>query len=437
MSEKINIKILPVLAPENTGAEGGRLVYNSENIKAHRLNIAQEPAAWKNFIDSEPGTPEEDAAAKKLAEILLGSTALQIEHGVKNETELSRQASWLTQQSIEIYGEQDPEDTKQVMGADLAFFESHLGNDVVDQAELSDLIASYQAFGMTAETKQNSGELLTPEDVAFKQELEHRYGFITDHFETDKMYTTEELISIADTVLDQMRAEDTGWLEWKIVQKADGSMAVDTKEKEVKIGVKRAASLGGEAAASLTHEIIDHGLRSVNGTKTGDYDAQHGMPGYLDFEEGLGCYMEYVMTGKVPAKIANRQITASLALGQLGEGSALDRNQIFELLKKRTNVYLQAEGITDESIISAKVKELRTLIVDRFFRGGRGVEPLRSVYTKDIVYAKGFALARDYVRDSINSGVSPDKLFDFLMSAKFDATNPDNIQRLKKLGISL
>lgn len=211
-------------------------------------------------------------------------------------------------------------------------------------------------------------------------------------------------------------------------------MSVDTQKKTINIGRGRAPVPAEEAGVSVMHELADHVQRSVRGSEFDDEGLQYGLDDYLEFEEGLGCYMEYALTGRVPSKIANRQITASMALGQLGEGKEYDRNEIYQFLKLRTKVKMQADGVFSEELYSAKSEELRTLIIDRFFRGGLGVYPGKSVFTKDIVYGQGFSRARDFVRSQIERGANPDELFDFLLSGKFDPTISSHTKLLETKG---
>jgi hypothetical protein len=442
MSATTNIpKILPVLAPSNVGSNGGRLEYGPKNKHANEYNRSLEPQVWEEFMATDPGSPEEEATARRLSEIFLGATAMQLIDGVKDEEIMARQSEWLTHQSIEIYGTQDVDDTHDVMCNDLKIFNSLIGSTIVDETELEKIIFIYGQLGILQETSDDSlsetAGNLDLGDIAFREYLDQEYGQILEHFDADTLYSATDLIEIAKKVLKMQAGKDDRWLEWKISTKEDGSMAVDTTTKEIKIGKNRAPSLGSEIGPSFLHELAVHATRSINGEATGDKDMQYGLPGYIDFEEGLGCYMEYVLTGSVPSKISNRQIAASLSLGQLGEGKKYDRNEIFEILSLRTKILLESQGEVSDELLDAKTKELRTLIIDRFFRGGRGVEPIKSVYTKDVIYAKGFTIVKKYVNDKINQGVEPRRLFDFLLTAKFDATNTDHLNRLKAAGITI
>jgi hypothetical protein len=441
----LDVQILKVLAPDNTGADGGGLDYGPDNINANALNRSLEPVTWEAFMNSDPGSLDEARSAKKLAEIFLGASAVQLMTGIKDSETQSRQADWFTAQSIEIYGTQDVEDTKELLRRDLLSFTSFMGLNSVDQEDVKRIINLYRALGIeefkTASDKpDNQPEIessLENGDKLFEEYLHAEFGFMLDHFDGTTLYSAQDLLTKAEQILLQLTQKDARWDGWKVTAKKDGSMSVSTKEKEIKIGVKRAPSLGSEAGPALVHEFVGHMLRSVNGEQTGDVDLQYGLAGYTDFEEGLGCYMEYVLTGKTPAKISNRQITASLALGQLGDGKKFDRNEIYEILKLRTKVLLQADGEASDELLAAKYKELRTLVIDRFFRGGRGVGPVMSVYTKDIIYAQGFEKVKKYVSEKIKAGANPQQLFDFLLSAKFDATNPEHLKRLKAANISI
>ena len=427
------IELLKVLTPENIGTGEGPLQYNlsssSDNYQAHRLNIKQEPQIWDEFIASEPGSADEQRFARELSDIFIGATSLQLLSSLKSNEDKVAISNWLTQQSIERYGIQDFSDTIETLEADTPF--------VLASDAQSDARRWYRTLGISLDAQKIKHEILTvPEGV--RSYFTNSFGFLLGRIDPAKLYSAQDIVGeIGPQFLKALEEQDSRWASWKVVAIPGGNMSVSSEDKELRVGNDRASSLGDELEASLFHELVVHALRSINGESLGDYDAQYGIAGYPDFEEGLGCYVEYVITGKVPAKIANRQIAASMALGQLGDGITFDRNEIYDFLRTRTRLLLSAEGVTDLATLNAKEQELRTLIIDRFFRGGRGIRPLNAVFTKDTMYARGFIQAKHYIDTALKKGMSAESIFTFLLSAKFDPNDKCHIDKLSRLGIIL
>jgi len=421
--------------PINVGSNGGALKYDKANIKASLGLRSKQPDAWAEFLASDPDSLEEQEAARNLTKIFTGISASQLMGTTKNDDKTNKIEEWFTQQSIVLYGTQDPDDTKKVMTNDLAILNQPGASKYILKKDLDKLLAIYENLGI--ETRNNKtkklqfDERMSVSDIEFRNIILSEFGFVLDYFDFNKMYTSDELKDVTKQILKYLQSIDKRWNDWRATVKKDGSMSVSTYDKELKIGMKRASSIGIEAAASLIHELAAHIKRSINGESSGDKDLQHGLAEYIEFEEGFGCYIEYLVTGYIPNKISNRQIAASLALGQLGDGRKYDRNEIYEVLALRTKLLMQSKGKVEPEVIKAKEKEVRTLVIDRFFRGGRGVEPVMPVYTRDVMYARGFEEVRKYIKNQSKRGVSLGELYEFLMSAKFDPTRIDHLYKLE------
>ncbi len=442
MSLKTNIDVLEVLAPSNVGSEMGTLDYNlPKNKRALENNIEQQSAVWHAFLDSEPGSVNETVFAENLSDIYLGATALQSLGSVKNAAEKIKIAHYFTEQSIERYGTQSVSDTQETMHRDLTIAEDKHRTGKVSDALYSSLVSQYHELGIDrgADTnKSTQNRIYAPGERKFLDAFTKNYGYFHGLVDKDKIYSAAQIIhEVGPTLLQKLQVVDARWSGWRVIPQNGGNLAISSKEKVLKVGTRRAPSMGADLEATMYHEFMVHGLRSVNSEQTNDFDMQHGIAGYSDFEEGLGCYVEMLLTGKIPDKIANRQIAASMALGQLGDGMQYDRNEIFELLKLRTLVLSDQETAQDKEMSELKINELRSLVIDRFFRGGVGVRPFNAVFTKDVIYARGFKKVQSYIHSMIDQRVDPDALWAYLLSARFDPTNPQHEAYIAKHGVTI
>ncbi|MFZ1685751.1 MAG: hypothetical protein WAU88_16685, partial [Candidatus Zixiibacteriota bacterium] len=290
---KIDVRIDPVLMPTNSGVEGGALEYAPDNITEYTNLRLKQPGVWEEFLASEPDSLEEQEAARKLASLFIGTSAVQLMTSVKDRDTIYRIEDWFTTQSIELYGTQDPVVTRDVMAEDLRMFSLLSVSE-----DLEKLLKIYEDLGIKVEDRVSKSaervEKMSETDIEFHEITLEEFGFVLDYFDKNKTYTATELTEIAKNVMNEMQDRDKRWEGWKVTTKKDGSMAVNTNLKELKIGEKRAPSVGLEAAASLIHELVAHIQRSVNGESAGDADLQHGLSEYNEFEEGFGSYIEYL-----------------------------------------------------------------------------------------------------------------------------------------------
>jgi len=430
--EEINVQVLPAIRPVNTGSEDGPLLYDERNEKAFLYNAFLENAAFKNFLSSEPGTLAERRSLRTINELELSKAAHGLTKSI-SESERRLLAETFTERSLALYGDVDMKMLSSQMSMDLAKFHSLKGNKNVNQMTLKKCIATYQQLGVEVSSIPES-VLHHAADKLFKNYLVENYGFVLELFDPSELYGPEDIISSARTIIKKLSTSDTRWTDWRVMQKQDGSMNVDAKNRTLLVGMKRAPSIGSELGPVMLHEFIAHALRGINGSDTDDPRLGKGLVDYLIFEEGLGCYMEYVLTGKNPTKIIYRQMTGALALGRLN-GARHNRHEVYMLLKRRHIIMSQAAN-TEERVRKAQLKELRRLVIDRFFRGGSGVGDTPAVFTKDVVYAKGLSLVKNYMRKQINDGIDAVDLFEYVLSAKFNPAKYSHISLLATQGIT-
>ncbi len=433
-----SFNILRYITPRNVGARKGRLLYKYRSTTVKRAALSLERDIWHEFLKAIPGSLEESALAEELSQISMAVESSFLQNGIEHyDLEKSAAiAKSFTDHSIRLYGTQDVNETLQTMTLDIQDFLQVSERDNAVGRVAADLIEEYRKLGVpiAEAAKQTYGDnRLTPGDKEFRKFAIDTFQPVYSVIEADKMYSARAVKRLFSLLIRMYGRGDRRWGSWSVAYKQDGSLAVDVLQRRILIGRNRAPAIGFDLAASVSHEFV-HAIRSVRAYSLESNDLRLGLSGYLPFEEGLGCYIEYVLGNKVPEKISNRQIAASLALGQLGP--AYDRNAIFELLDKRAKVMMVVHGTYSEELYAIKKVELKTLIIDRFFRGGSGVGPTQAVFTKDVVYSQGFAEVKRYVRSQLARGVDPGELFNYLFCAKFDPMNEQHVAVLRAKGIN-
>jgi hypothetical protein len=174
------------------------------------------------------------------------------------------------------------------------------------------------------------------------------------------------------------------------------------------------------------HEVVIHALRSVRGAEYDDL-LRTGLPKYSDGEEGLGTFVEFAMTGVIPDKNPERYIDIALALGTLHEGDKMPRRELLDIVMSRELLKAQASGVVDTEYITQKVQAH----VNQIYRGTPG-EDIPGVYTRGILYQIGFDTIATYMSDKLAGGMPINKLMEYLLSGKFDPTNSDHEQYVRK-----
>jgi hypothetical protein len=162
-----------------------------------------------------------------------------------------------------------------------------------------------------------------------------------------------------------------------------------------------------------------------------------GLPGYLDFEEGLGVFFEYLATGLVPDKTMDRYVDIALATGAIN-GLTLSRDELIKIGISREAARASARHQPEQD--EAKMRKSVVAHVNRLFRGGSGRPVLdqngaiiaQPVFNKDLVYYEGFVKVRDFVTRQLSAGISASELLDYLLSGKFDATSPEHTAYLAR-----
>jgi len=373
------------------------------------------------FWAAVPGSLEEEKLARYAAVGYLVLTAYQLRNVAPASQPLISKR--FTQSSVELYGAPKPDDVGKLMLGQYGNFRQYVDNPTVDQTRLQDVLATLdEALGgiiATVEADVNDYHEVAEQ---MKTALNERYGDVLELFDSFEQDATEldleSVRSLFQEGISRLAASDPDWQEWTVEITNGEGMSTISKGKKVKIG-NRGNYRPERLKALFTHEVLVHGLRSVNGYKTGDAFLGKGLPGNLDAEEGVGIFMEYAITGVVPNKIVDRYIDISLALGQT-RLPALNRTQLHDFHANRQIVRAQATGRTPDI---AGIERTAWNHADRVYRGSLGNEII-GVNTKDIAYYQGFLKIANYLEAEItDGGKTPGDVFVYIMSGCVDPTD--------------
>ena len=377
---------------------------------------------WKEVLEAEPGSLEEEGAAKKLANFYLLKNSEKIQHDGRDKALWSER---YTEASESLYGNINREVAGALITGELSIImqtavrpehegvkqevidvlKSVLGPEAETNAEASGL-SRERLEGITNALFESSKEIIDP--IA---SLEHEGPF-----------HPTQVREIFKGIVEQLSAQDDLWSMWT-VENGDGSqLKINAKERKIIVPDGRSPIESKEELLALAmHEIGVHARRSVNGERV-DESLRNGLSGYLDFEEGTGIFVEYLITGQLPTKAVDRYVDIALAQGM---GGGLSREQLIDLAVKRENIRTSIKG-GDEQKIEADAKTH----VNRIFRGGDGRQHKDSegaisqaVFVKDMVYFAGFRIVADYFNEQMDRGRTAEEVLSYILSGKFDPTN--------------
>lgn len=389
-SEKPTIFELKAITPTPQSSRSEQLEYGNL-LREVETQRPFETARMRDFWDAEPDSLEERKVAHALARqyMLMGSLALQ------RAGTAEAKATWsdrYTQATSEIYGTP----------------EASMARKLWDGQEHG------EAISMGPEVELVAGQL--------KDYLERTYASVYEVLERDLPEAPLSAAEIADrfeAALALLASDyDEAWAEWSIDRNEEkDSLSISGAEKTIIVGMHRARMKPENLRGLFSHELLVHALRSVNGWKSSD-ELGKGLSGYLDLEEGLGTFVEYAINGEVSQKNVDRYVDISYALGQI-DGVQHSRAELLEHAMRRANKRNEATGSkTDPEDIEKEVYAH----VNRIYRGSLGDEHI-GIYTKDMMYLKGFLDIAEYIASEVESGKSIDQVMEYVMLGKFDPTN--------------
>ncbi len=369
------------------------------------------------FYSAEEGSLEEEKLARSLAMGYMVLTADQL-HKTKPEHQILLSDRYTTHTS-ELYGTPEEHVAKQLVEQQAHAFRALGTNPHVDQNTLNNFLGTLESMS-APESGSNTTEF---SEVAsqLKDVLYERFGEALAVFDAvessdQEAVTPEDAASLFNEAIAQLAEQNPAWSDWHAKVAAGEGMSTVAREQYFKIGT-RGNYQTSRLKALFGHEVLVHGLRSINGHETGDNLMQFGLPGNLDLEEGLGTMVEYALTGAIPDKNIDRYIDVSLALGQNGR-PALTRQQLHELHTQRLVLRQQAAGKSPDYDKLAKAAWNH---VDRIYRGSLGTEVI-GVNTKDIAYYQGFLKAATYLKEELASK-DMTTVYDYVMSGCFDPSD--------------
>ena len=427
MTEK-NIPKVLVLGSITPTDDGNSLSYAklTAAVDKHR---PFEYARQTQFYETLVGTLEEDEAARQLAMHYLLETA---EKGVKAASISSRRvwAERYTQASSELYGTPEVHVVQELIQSEYTKFLQCRDNPAVDKGLLDKVLAVYETTVLDHSMFRPEVEVDKYADAALevREFVDEHYADIVETIFTEESVNTPEVIADKFTrALTKLAEMDPTWEQWTVEVVPDkDALSVMGGDKKILVGANRRIPTGGELKGLFAHEVLVHAQRAVNGSKK-SYELSSGLPGYLDIEEGLGTFFEYAVTGVVPQKNIDRYTDIALALGVVTE--QMPRNAMLSFVYAREVVRLQALGNeVDEGNIQKKV----AAHVNRIYRGTTGDDDAIGVFTKDIVYYKGFQEAADYITEQLRAGRGIDTVLSYLLQGKFNPFDERHVAYLER-----
>lgn len=430
MSKEIpTVLVLKAITPSVESIRSEMLTYKILDDTA-RKHAAHDRARQTRFWETEDDSLEEIRSGKQLAAqyMLMGLSALN--SAVKPEQKQLWSERY-TRATAEIYGCPDQTEARQLLEAQVVDLLRRAPHDNSYALKLRS-----QAVSWGIDVSRSAAEKETPfECVAelvgayLKQKCETAYSAL-DLDDAPASLGPEDIASRFETALLALSANDSDWAEWSVDRNQEkDSLSVSSGDKKIVVGVNRANVTPVQLEGLFAHEVLVHANRALQGAKRSE-QLSTGLPDYLDFEEGLGVFSEYAVTGEIPVKNVNRYVDIALALGLSGE--QISRHELLDFVMNR------AQLINDLDEIKKSQEDIEKEVyahVNRIYRGSLGNEYI-GVFTKDIAYHKGFLQVGAYIESSVKMGNSVADTMDFLLQGKFDPTNEVHMSYLSELEAS-
>lgn len=327
-----------------------------------------------------------------------------------------------TEMSVAIFGRPNLGEAVRQARRDLELFrditERH--PDVSEDA-MRPLFAMYEKFVNVhvdesgADTPWDESELLTELRAYLYEKYSDVYSALGAY--DDGMNLDVQTIKEAyDAMLEKMTRFSPIWKKWKVVIVESAQMAVSPGVKHIKLGRHMPPLSAARVKSLFTHEVLVHAQRSVRGLAY-DHYLGYGLPGYVVAEEGLGVLMEAAIEGAVPYRAGDRYIDIAMALGS-DKMDPVNRHQLLKVVEARTILRKLDE---DAPFTDRQLKDLVTQHVARIYRGTLGNE-IVGVFTKDVVYYRGYRLMADYL--CRYEGKDLRRAVDFVLSSKINPVDP-------------
>ena len=270
-----------------------------------------------------------------------------------------------------------PEDISEWMSE--AYFKPSpvIANQILQQVQQEDLqvIDAVSPELLTAD--ENAIELFVPSQETldyYGDLLRGRYSKLFDEvgIEVNIQFDREGQKVIIEQILDKLGLTDKGWTV-KIDDSKTG-FSIENAEKVFRIGKrgKDGKIEGLDFQAKLVHELM-HLLRYQNAEDNEDFPsiAKKGLPGYLDFEEAFGGFLESCWKGKYnPDVYEYRYLAGAYAQGAV-DGRFHDFRTCFDFVLNYAIKKIIKAG-DQKQIAGDQIEITKSVVYDavlRFFRG--------------------------------------------------------------------
>lgn len=423
------IGLLQAISPDPDRPDNDLLTYPSLDlaIKDHK---SVEDILLRTFYTAEADSAAQLSVAVTLAEyeLIQTASALQQAQTPDRQHELSQQ---FTAASVNLFGA--PQDTAaayllEQLLTELCVLQT---NYAVDAAQLDTLLHTYgeilaQSNAPRIYTLPFDEQLADQAAFDLGGYLRRRYADALGVFDGDPAARIEasDIVDLFEQALQTLQDQDDAWDEWQVMVTDDSSLAVNADTKRLVVGSHRASVELGELQGLFGHEVLVHALRATNGQQL-SHELEHGLPGYIDAEEGFGCFVEHALSGRPPQKMYDRYLDIALALGVLDDQPRA-RHELFRLVYARKMVRAQAAGRQESP---DHIERESWAHVNRIFRGTLGND-IVGVFTKDIAYYNGYQKIAAFFIDELAAGASLDDLWSLLILGKFDPTDATHVLEL-------
>ena len=427
------IGLLQAISPDPSRPDNDILTYPSL-ARAAKDTQSFEKILLNSYNAAEDDSAAQLAAAVKLAENELIETASQLQNAqtFERQVALSRQ---FTTASVNLFGAPDAVAAAYLLEQLLTELCVLQTNYAVDAKQLDFLLQTYDEilrkseapYEYTLPFEESAADAAASSLGGF---LWQRYPVTLGVFDGDQRQLIDAagIVERFEAALEALKRRDEFWSEWKILVTDDSCLSVSPHDKRLVVGSHRARVELGELRGLFGHEVLVHALRANNGQHL-SHEFELGLPGYIDAEEGLGCFVEHSLSGSAPRKMYDRYLDVALALGVV-DGCPWTRKELFELVYARTIVRAQAAG---KAVRLGTLERESWAHVNRIFRGTLGND-IVGVFTKDIAYYHGYQKMTGFIIDELSNGTPPEELWSLLTVGKFDPTDIMHMLELTRYG---
>ncbi len=402
-------------------------------VTGHGLETLGQPhladaALQEEFLDAQRWDKynrSNDPVAEKAAarEVAISGLIRYADRLTRQPSKESREQ--FTKASIELYGEPD-----KAVVVDIVRKRLHdLDNFGPEQQKEVNFLREFYSDQLKECSEETFETEIDQNTVIEKlgESLQGRYGQIfeyIDGLDSDEN-GPENLTTVFEEVLNWLsHHDDPGFSDWKVDISEGTSTAVNTDEKTIIVAKNKPPVSRKQLKLLVTHEILTHVKRSVNGYKKGKLLGT-GLPDYIDAEEGLATLSEKAVAGDYSEKDPVHYHLIAFALGSLN-GKQMTRGELFMVARAEA---ILAESKKEKEVDYQKIEDKCWKKVARYYRGSKGednADGTQAIFTKDIAYYQGYIKVVGFINEKLAAGHSIDDIHDYLTQGKFDPTNPSH-----------